>query len=190
MALQDSLNSLRRATYIGKDFDTYVLELTQYVKQQYGDKVFNDFVESDLGIMFLELVAFANSTLSFYLDLQSSESYIETAKLRNSVVRLCRNIGFKMTGAVPATTTLHISMETPKDFDVPIAAGTQLTSTPGLIFETIDSIKYTKNLDLTGTYTLIRDPISYTRGLTSYPRMQQPFLRTRLRSIRRLRLRS
>ena len=156
MALQDSLNSLRRATYIGKDFDTYVVELTQYIKQQYGDKTFNDFVESDLGIMFLELVAFANSTLSFYLDLQSSESYIETAKLRNSVVRLCRNIGFKMTGAVPATTTLQISMETPKDFDVPIAAGTQLTSTPGFVFETVDSLKFTKNLNLTGTYMLMK----------------------------------
>jgi hypothetical protein len=156
MALEDSLNQLRRATYIGKDFDTYVIELSQYIKKKFGDNTFNDFVESDLGIMFLELVAFANSTLSFYLDLQSGESYLETAKLRNSVVRLCRNIGFKMTGAVPATTSVQISMQTPKDFDVPIAAGTRLNSVPGLIFETLDSIKYTKRKNLTGAFTLVK----------------------------------
>lgn len=131
MSLASSLKELRRATYIGKDFNTYVTEVAQFIKQQFGQQTFNDFVEADLGIMFLELVAFANSTLSFYLDVQSGESYLDTAKLRNSVVQLTRNIGFKMTGAVPATAAVEISQTLPKAFDVPIAAGTQLTSKPG-----------------------------------------------------------
>lgn len=157
MALEDTLKELRRATYIGKDFDTYVVELSQFIKQQFGNKVFNDFVESDLGIMFLELVAFAHSTLSFYLDLQSGESYLDTAKLRNSVVHLTRNIGFKMTGAVPATASIQISLERPKAFDVPIAAGTQLTSKPGLLFETTSDVLFKKVKELTGTFILTKN---------------------------------
>ena len=157
MSLQSTLTELRRATYIGKDFNTYVTEITQYVKQQFGDQTFNDFVESDLGVMFMELVAFANSTLSFYLDLQAGESYLDTAKLRNSVVRLCRNIGFKMTGAVPASATVQVSLQTPKPFDLTIVAGTQLSSTPGLLFETTASLLFNKIKTLTGTFILTKD---------------------------------
>jgi hypothetical protein len=157
MGLNDTLKELRRATYIGKDFNTYVTEVAQFIKQQFGQQTFNDFVESDLGIMFLELVAFANSTLSFYLDLQSGESYLDTAKLRNSVVRLTRNIGFKMTGAIPATAAIQISQQLPKAFEVPIAAGTQLTSKPGLIFETIADVLFRKLENLTGTFILTKN---------------------------------
>jgi hypothetical protein len=157
VALENTLKELRRATFIGKDFDTYVTELSQFIKQQFGERTFNDFVESDLGVMFLELVAFANSTLSFYLDLQSGESYLDTAKLRNSVVHLTRNIGFKMTGAVPATATVQISLRAPKSFDVPIGAGTQLTSEPGLFFETTADVIFKKIKDLTGTFILTKN---------------------------------
>src|SRR3990172_7665346 len=157
MALNNTLQELRRATYLGKDFDTYVAELTQFVKQKFGDKTFSDFSESDLGIMFLELVAFANSTLSFYLDVQAGESYLDTAKLRNSVVRLTRNIGFKMTGAVPSTASLQVSLQTPKDFDVLIKAGTELTSKPGLFFETVSDVLFKKIKDLTGTFIITKD---------------------------------
>jgi hypothetical protein len=157
MGLNDTLKELQRATYIGKDFNTYVTELAQFIKQQFGQKTFNDFVESDLGIMFLELVAYANSTLSFYLDLQSGESYLDTAKLRNSVVHLTRNIGFKMTGAVPASAAIQVSQQLPKAFDVPIAVGTQLTSKPGLIFETTTAILFRKLKNLTGTFILTKN---------------------------------
>jgi hypothetical protein len=156
MGLNETLTELRRATYIGKDFNTYVTETAQFIKQQFGQQTFNDFVESDLGIMFLELVAFANSTLSFYLDVQSGESYLDTAKLRNSVVRLTRNIGFKMTGAIPATAAVQISQQLPKAFDVPIAAGTQLTSKPGFVFETTADINFRPLKDLTGTFILTK----------------------------------
>lgn len=157
MSLDATLRELRRATYIGKDFNTYVTEVAQFIKQQFGQQTFNDFVEADLGIMFLELVAFANSTLSFYLDIQSGESYLDTAKLRNSVVRLTRNIGFKMTGAIPASAAIEVSQTLPKAFDVPIIAGTQLTSKPGFVFETISEILFKKIRNLTGTFILTKN---------------------------------
>jgi len=158
MATESKLRSelvknLIRAQYIGKDFDTYVLELTNFLKQRFGPSVFNNFNESELGIMFLELVAFAHDTLSFYLDKQASESFLDTANLRNSVVRLTRLIGFKMTGAISASTTLNISQQTPKSFIVSIPAGTQLTSTGGLIFETDKTITFKKIEPITGTWT-------------------------------------
>lgn len=174
MALNDTLRELRRATYIGKDFPTYVSELSQFLKQQFGERTFNDFVESDLGIMFLELVAFAHSTLSFYLDLQAGECYLDTAKLRNDVVHLTRNIGFKMTGAVPATTTIHVSLQRPKQFDVPIAAGTQLTSKAGFFFETISDILFKKVKDLTGTFILTKDS-NIIKGIGDSVDVEIPF---------------
>ncbi len=157
MVLEETIRELRRATFIGKDFNTYVTEISQFVKQEFGEDTFNDFVEADLGVMFIELVAYANSTLSFYLDLQSGECYLDTAKLRNSVVRLTRQIGFKMTGAVPASTAIQVELTKPKPFDVPIDAGTQLTSEPGLIFETTVDILFKKIKDLTGTFILTKD---------------------------------
>jgi len=157
MALDNTLKDLRRAAYIGKDFNTYVAELTQFVKQEFGEETFNDFSQSDLGVMFLELVAYANSTLSFYLDLQAGETYLDTAKLRNSVVRLCRNIGFKMLGAVPATTSVQVSMQQPKDFDVPITKGAQLSSKPGFFFETLDDVAFDRIAELSATFKLAKN---------------------------------
>jgi hypothetical protein len=157
MGLEDTIKELRRATYIGKDFNTYVTELLQFLKIQFGPQAFSNFTEADLGIMLLELDAYANSTLSFYLDLQAGESYLDTAKLRNSVVRLCRNIGFKMTGAVPANTPILVSMATPKAFDVAIPIGTQLISTPGFVFETTSAIIFKKLRVLTGTSVLTKN---------------------------------
>ena len=156
MTLENTLRDLRRAVYLGKDFNTYVTELSQFVRQNYGEETFNDFVESDLGIMFLELVAYANSTLSFYLDLQAGESYLDTAKIRNSVVRLCRNIGFKMAGAIPANTSILVSQQYPKEFDVVIPTGTQFIAKGGLFFESLSDVAFKKIKNLTGTFTLTK----------------------------------
>jgi len=127
-----------RVSFVGKDFDTHFNEILQEVQTNFGATA-NDFTTSNLGTMFIDLVAFGLDTLSFYADLQANEAFLPTAILEDSVVKIARQLGFKVTGGVPASTDLDFAIATALAFDVPISKGFQFTG-GNLLWETRSSI--------------------------------------------------
>ena len=83
------------------DFDSYKAKLLEYVKAVYPND-FDNFVESDLGVMLIELFAYMSSVLSFKADAIAQENYIATAKTDQSVSKLLELIGVSLRGPVCA----------------------------------------------------------------------------------------
>ena len=83
------------------DFDTFKVRLLDYVKSVYPED-YNNFAESDLGVMLVELVAYMSSVLSFKADAIAQENYIATAKTSDSVTKLLELIGVSLRGPVSA----------------------------------------------------------------------------------------
>lgn len=135
--------NLTRSKFLGKDFDTYVTEITQYMQLQFDPTTFNNFFASELGVMLVETVAYALSQASWYIDRQIGENFLETAVLRNSVARLCRQIGFRMPGAVGPSVDLTVSFTAPQLFNVVIPKRFEYQSDSGLIYQQASDLIFT-----------------------------------------------
>jgi hypothetical protein len=133
--------AINRARFAGKDFFTFVDDIVARIQALFVTE-FNDFVSSGLGQMLIDYVSWAAETLSFYIDRQASESFLQTAILRRSVNRLARQIGYKITAAVGASVDLEVNLTQIYGFDVTIIGGFQFQGPNDLIFEAVESVTY------------------------------------------------
>ena len=72
--------------YTSRDFDTIKQDLVNYAKRYYPD-TFRDFSEASFGALMIDTVAYVGDILSFYLDYQVNESFLDTSIEYNNVVR-------------------------------------------------------------------------------------------------------
>ena len=86
---------LQPINYTNRDFDSIRKELENYAKRYYPD-TYKDFNKASFGSLMLATVSYVGDVLSFYLDYQANESFLETAVEYNNVVRLARQMGFKL----------------------------------------------------------------------------------------------
>jgi len=85
-----------RLPYINKDYEAIRRELLARIPQL-TDR-WTDFNESDLGVVLLELFAGVGDMLAYYLDAQAAESYLPTARRRQSIIDLCSLISYQLHG--------------------------------------------------------------------------------------------
>ncbi len=103
----------QKADYIDfsvDDFDSILAALKQYV-QAFYPLDYNNFVESDLGVFLLEMVAYMGSVMSLKADMLANENFIETAKDRNSVRKLLQLIGVNMKGPISAVSNAELDFQ-------------------------------------------------------------------------------
>lgn len=101
----------RRADLINfaaTDFLSLRNSLIDYVKASYPDD-YKYFVESDLGMVFIELAAYMGAVLSMKADMLANENLIATAKQRGSVKKLLELIGVRMRGPTSAAADAQIT---------------------------------------------------------------------------------
>ena len=100
--------SFRNADFKSYDFDTIRRTMVQYLTENYGE-TFNDYLESSEYIALIDLIAYIAQSLSFRVDLNARENFLETAERRESVLRLARSIGYQPRRNVPARGLLKIN---------------------------------------------------------------------------------
>lgn len=88
--------------YTNRDFSTIKQDLVNHAKRDYPD-IYKDFNEASFGSLMLDTVAYVGDILSFYLDYQVNESFLDTAVEYQNVEKLSRQQGYKFTGAPSAT---------------------------------------------------------------------------------------
>ena len=64
--------------YTSRDFDSIKQDLLNYTKRYYPD-TYQDFSEASFGSLMLDTVAYVGDVLSYYLDYQANESFLDTA---------------------------------------------------------------------------------------------------------------
>jgi len=80
--------------YTARDFDSIKLELLQYCKRYYPD-TYRDFGEASFGSMTLDMVAYVGDMLSYYLDYQANEMFLDTATEEENVDKIARSLGHR-----------------------------------------------------------------------------------------------
>lgn len=140
-ATTTAVAQLNRVQYVGLDFPTHFDDLRSELQTKFAAD-FNDFALSSLAIMLMDITAYGLDTLSFYLDRRATDSYLETAQTRKAVARLTRQLGYKMGGAVSASTDLSVRIGTAVNFTVTIPQGFQFQGPNSLIFEAAQETIY------------------------------------------------
>ena len=119
--------AFQQADFKSYDFETMRRTMVAYLRENYPDD-FNDFVESSEYVALIDLIAYMAQALSFRVDLNARENFLETAERRNSILRLARLINYNATRNKPATGLLKIDAVSTTE-DVNDSSGTNLANT-------------------------------------------------------------
>jgi hypothetical protein len=80
--------------YLNKDFTSFRSDLIEYAKAYYPT-VYNDFNQASPGSMFIEMASYVGDVLSFYLDNQLQETFLQYAKQKNNLFTMAYMLGYK-----------------------------------------------------------------------------------------------
>jgi hypothetical protein len=84
----------RDIKYLNRDFNSLRDTLISYSKT-YFPNTYNDFTPASPGMMFMEMAAYVGDVLSFYLDNQIQETFIQYARQTNNMFDLAYMLGYK-----------------------------------------------------------------------------------------------
>jgi len=108
--------------YAGTDFFSLRENLVSYIKAVYPED-YQNFSESDLGMMLIEVVSYMGSVLSLKGDMLANENYLRTVKNRNNLKKLLELVGVDMKGPLAAGAGARLTNQTlPSDHnDFPVS---------------------------------------------------------------------
>ena len=148
---------LQPIKYTSRDFDSIRRDLENYAKRYYPN-TYKDFNEASFGALMLDSIAYIGDILSFYLDYQTNESFLDSAIEYNNVIRLARQMGFKLSSSpssygvltfyieVPATTA---GGGTPNTAYAPVLkAGSQFSSAGSGTYTLLDDVDFSNAMNL------------------------------------------
>jgi hypothetical protein len=152
----------RDIKYINKDFNEFRSQLLNYA-QTYFPNTYTDFTPSSPGVMFMEMASYVGDVLSFYLDNQIQENFLQYARQSNNLYELAYMFGYKPKATGLATVNIDFYQLVPSklsgsvyvpdyDYALFVGANTQVssrTTTTQFIIE--DSIDFTISSSLDPT---------------------------------------
>jgi len=167
--------SNKNIKYINKSFDEFRGSLIDY-SRTYFPTTYNDFSAASPGMMFMEMAAYVGDVLSFYLDNQVQENYLQFARQSNNLFELAYMFGYKPKITGVAVTSIDFYQKVPSilvgstylpDFNYALYVNENATvsngSTTFLINDTVD-FSFSSSMDLTEITvyeTLNGNPIYY-----------------------------
>lgn len=105
-------NTKKDIKYINKDFTELRASLIDYART-YFPTTYNDFSPTSPGMMFMEMAAYVGDVLSFYLDNQFQENFLQYARQTNNLFELAYMFGYKPTVTQVATTDISFYQQLP-----------------------------------------------------------------------------
>jgi hypothetical protein len=96
--------------YLNKDFSNFKNELIEYAKSYYPT-VYNDFSQASPGSMFIEMASYVGDVLSFYLDNQLQETFLQYAKQKNNLYTMAYMLGYRPKVTSAAIADLDVYMQ-------------------------------------------------------------------------------
>ena len=103
--------------YIAKDFDSIVDALITFATINFGEdtsgnRQWTNFHEDDFSRTWLELVAYVGDLIFFYLDVQATQSNLETATIRSAVLDIAKQFGYVVPTASSASGSATFTLNT------------------------------------------------------------------------------
>ena len=152
----------RDIKYINRDFESFRSRLIEF-SQTYFPSTYNDFSSTSPGMMFMEQSSYVGDVLSFYLDNQFQETFIQYAQQTNNVFELAYMFGYRPKTTGVAQTSVDFYQQLPYITDsngnhipdysyaITINENTTITSQNGASFITQDKIDFSVSSSLDPT---------------------------------------
>ena len=136
--------------YTNKDFNSIKNDLLEYARIHYPN-TYKDFSENSFGSYVLDAVSYVGDQLSFYLDYQVNETFLETAIEYDNIKRMAKNFGYKFRRRPSAygTATFYVLVPAstsglgpdPKYIPV-LKTGTEVSSEDGTLFVLTENVDF------------------------------------------------
>ena len=150
--------TIKDIKYLNKDFTELRSSLVNYAKT-YFPTTYNDFTPASPGMMFMEMAAYVGDVLSFYLDNQFQETYLQYARQTNNLYELAYMFGYKPNVTGVALTDISFYQQVP-------ASGSFPDFNYALYIE--PNARVISSLDSSISF-LIEDPIDFSVSSSSDP---------------------
>ena len=161
----DVKKKLKKASsrnFLAKDFESLRTDLIQHARTYFPTKI-QDFSESSVGGLLVDMAASVGDTLSFYLDHQFRELDPMKAVEPDNIRTHLQNAGVEIYGATPATVELTYSFDIdamatkdgyqPNINSLPVLLqGNEVSSVDGIVFTTTEELDFAKK-DINGNLT-------------------------------------
>jgi len=144
--------------YINKNFTDFKTSLSEFAKT-YFPNTNTDFSPSSPGTMFMDMSSYVGDVLSFYLDNQIQENFLQFARQQDNVYALAYMLGYKP--KVTGVATAEISL-----YQLVPAVGNQPDYTYSLYVPENFEIS---SVNATTTSFLIQDPVDFSFSSSSDP---------------------
>ena len=142
----------RDIRYVNRDFSEFRSRLIEYART-YFPQTYTDFSPTSPGMMFMEQSAYVGDVLSFYLDNQFQETFVQYAQQTNNVFELAYMFGYKPKTTGAAQTVVDFYQQLPSklsasvyipdyDYALTIGENTTVTSQNGSSFLIQDKIDF------------------------------------------------
>jgi hypothetical protein len=154
-------NTKKDIKYINKDFTELRASLINYA-QTYFPTTYNDFSPASPGMMFMEMAAYVGDVLSFYLDNQFQENFLQYARQTNNLFELAYMFGYKPNVTQVAVTEIDFYQQVP-------SSGSQYV--PDYRYALVVPANSTVSSTLTNVTStfLIEDPVDFTVSSSQDP---------------------
>ena len=152
----------RNIQYINKDFTELRTSLIDYAKT-YFPNTYTDFSPTSPGMMFMEMAAYVGDVLSFYMDNQIQENFLQYARQPNNLYELAYMFGYKPNVTQVATTIIDFYQQIP-------ASGSTSNRVPDFNYSLFvpgnSTVTSTSNASIS---FLIEDPVDFSVSSSGDP---------------------
>lgn len=148
--------------YLNKDFTEFRNSLVNY-SRTYFPTTYNDFSQTSPGMMLIEMAAYVGDVMSFYLDNQYQETFLQYARQSNNVFDLAYMFGYKPKVTGVATTNIDFYQRIP-------ALGSGVGYAPD--FNYTLSVAANSNIQSNGVSNikfLVEDPVDFSVSSSGDP---------------------
>jgi hypothetical protein len=152
----------RNIQYLNKDFTELRASLINYART-YFPTTYNDFSPSSPGMMFMEMAAYVGDVMSFYLDNQIQETYLQYARQTNNLYELAYMFSYKPNVTQVATVNVDFYQQIP-------ASGSAGSQSPDFNYSLFIPANTTVTSTASGSVSfIIEDPVDFSVSSSGDP---------------------
>ena len=136
--------------YTSADFERIKRDLVNYAKKYYPN-TYKDFNEASFGSLMTDLVAYVGDNLSFYLDYNANESFLNTSLEYDNVINHAQQLGYRHQPNRSSIGQVEILIPVPADdtnvapdtrYLPRISRGSSFSTSAGNVFTLIDDVEF------------------------------------------------
>ena len=100
--------SFKNADFKSYDFENIRRVMISYIRENYPED-FNDYIESSEYLALIDMIAFLGQSISFRVDLNARDNFLELSERRESILRLARLLSYNAKRNIAANGLLKIT---------------------------------------------------------------------------------